>query len=964
MKQKILGFLCVATVLAVGCSSQTNSGGNGGSSANGGSTGAVSGGTSNGGGTASGAGTSNGGGTASGLGGSAANAGGSSSTSGGSTTAGAGGANTCSFPSCLSALATGCSPSGMCTYEAVAETGRTTVTYDNGVKQVSVLSVTDYSTALTVSNGANTCFTTAYIGNDYFNGAGTLSVKNASGAEVATLRMDATSSYYIVTCAGAQPVNVDKACAKTWPFSGLTTLPATTCNAGTGGSGGASSGSGGGTSASGGSASNGGSSAGGTTGAGGAQGSGGAPVDPNRARVIMPLDRDWRFNKGSVTGAETATFADSGWRALNVPHDWSIEGPFSETAPTTGRGGYVPAGIAWYRKHFTLPQSLSGRKVYVEFDGVMENSTVYVNGTKLGNHPYGYVSFRYDMTSQAKFGVDNVIAVQVDTSLQPNSRYYAGSGIYRHVRVLATDPVHVDQWATHVTTPQPTSASASVHVQTSILNSGSASASVSLQGVVSDSGGAALSPVSTPAQTIAAGASAEFSFDVTVANPKLWSPETPSLYQLVTKVMVGGKAVDDDATSFGIRSIAFSPTTGMSINGKSTKFKGVCLHQDYHGLGVAAPQRAMQRRLAQLKLYGVNAVRTAHDPPSPDFLDLCDRMGILVMNEFFDVWSARKYSDVGDYSTYFNKAATSPTGMPAVPGASAPKWYEVDVTGIVMRDRNHPSVAIYSAGNEIRDSLATRTPLLTRMIAISHALDPDRPVTQGLFRPLDSGDVTGATRTLLDVFGGNYRSDEVLQAMSTSPAKAGVFTEMGTQTSTWATVTSNAGLTGSFMWTGVDYLGEADGAWPTMGADLGILDALGTPKSLAFSWQSTWGAAKTTFSTGAAAGKVVLSADHPSITTDLNDVAFVKAALPTATGAVTFSITGPGTIVAVDSGSQTQESFRGNTRNAFGNLAFAIVQATGPGTITVTAASAGLTSGSATIQASEGTFVPCSGACD
>ncbi|MFZ5892407.1 MAG: glycoside hydrolase family 2 TIM barrel-domain containing protein [Myxococcota bacterium] len=897
--------------------------------------------------------------------GNAASGGTGPSGSGGSNTAGnaSGGANAACLPSCLSALAASCAPNGACTYQENAETGDKSVTYANGVKQVSVLKISDYSTALTVSNSGATCFTSAYIGNDFFNGAGDLTVKNASGAAVATIRMDSTSSYYIVTCTGSPPVNVDKACAKNWPMSGLTSLPASTCagSSGSGGSSGAGSGSGGTASTGGGSPGAGGSG----TNAGAGGGSGGAPIDPTRVRTIIPLDRDWRFNKGNAAGAEQATFADSAWRTLNVPHDWSIEGPFAEDAPTTGRGGYVPAGVAWYRKHFTLPQSLSDRRVYVEFDGVMENSTVYVNGVQLGNHPYGYVSFRYDMTADVKFGANNVVVVKVDTSLQPSSRYYAGSGIYRHVRIIATDAVHVDQWATHVTTPEPTAASAKVHVQTSVLNSGSSAASVSVQGTVSDAAGVTLAPVNTPAQNIAAGAKADFSFDVPVQNPKLWSPDSPNLYRLVTKVQVGNTAVDDDVTHFGIRSIVFSPTTGMSINGKPTKFKGVCLHQDYHGLGVAAPQRAMQRRLAQLKLYGVNAVRTAHDPPSPDFLDLCDRMGILVMNEFFDVWTTHKYNDVGDYATYFNRAATNPTGTPAVPGATTgTKWYEVDVAGIVMRDRNHPSIALYSAGNEIRDSLATRTPLLTRMIAIVRALDPNRPVTQGLFRPLDSGDVTGATRTLLDVFGGNYRSDEVLQAMGTAPAHPGVLTEMGTETSTWASVNANAGLTGSFMWTGVDYLGESDGAWPTVGSNHGILDSMGTPKNLAFSWQTTWGAPKTTFSTGAAAGKVVLSADHNNITTDLNDVAFVKAAVPTATAPVTFSITGPGTIIAVDSGSQTQESFRGHTRNAFGGLAFAIVQATGAGSINVSATSPGLTAATVTIQATDGAFIPCSGTCD
>lgn len=970
MKKQAILFALLAA--AVGCSSQdTSGGGAGGTNAGSGGLAWV------------GAGAAGGDSRDGDVGGSGGimNTGGTVSSIGGGSTGG-NAPSTCALPSCLAGL--GCAPSGTCSAVENTDTGSTTVTFSNGVTQVSTLDVTDYSTALTVKNAGSTCFTTAYIANDFGNAADDLVVKDASGQSVATLSMDSTSSHFLITCAGStQTVSVSKSCAKDWPLAGLTTVSTSACgnsNAGTGGAtsaggsgvggtgtgGSRTGGTGAGGAPTGGASESGGASlTGGTLAAGGRGAGGTTPVDPNRTRTMMPLDRDWRFSQSDPSGAEQSSYADSSWRALNVPHDWSIEGPFSENAPTTGRGGYVPAGVAWYRKHFTLPQGLSGRRVYVEFDGVMENSTVYVNGARLGNHPYGYVSFRYDMTSNVEFGsAENVLAVKVDTSRQPNSRYYAGSGIYRHVRIIATDQVHVDQWATQVTTPDPTTSSATVHVETSVVNSGSAAASVVVQGIVSN-GGVSLSPVSTAAKQIMAGSAASFSFDVPVSNPKLWSPDAPNLYQLVAKVQVDGTTVDDDVTTFGIRSLSYSATTGLSINGNSTKFRGACLHQDYHGLGLAAPQRAMQRRLAQLKTYGINAVRTAHDPPSPEFLDLCDRMGILVMDEFFDVWSGHKYSDTGDYATYFNSTATAPTGMPALPGAtSSSKWYEVDITGIIMRDRNHPSVAIYSAGNEIRDSLATRTPFLTRMVAIAHALDSTRPVTQALFRPSDSGDITGATRTLLDVFGGNYRSDEVITGMQTAPARPGVLTEMGTQTATWSTVTGNAALTGSFMWTGVDYLGEADGAWPTVGSTSGMLDAMGTPKSLAFSWQTTLGAPKTTFSTGAVAGKVVLTADHSSITTDLNDAAFVKAAVADATAPVTFAVSGPGVILAVDSGNQTQETFRGNTRNAFGGLAFAIVQATGAGTITVTATSPGLTAGSATIQATEGTFVPCSGSCD
>jgi beta-galactosidase len=759
-----------------------------------------------------------------------------------------------------------------------------------------------------------------------------------------------------------------------------------------GGATGSSSGTGsGGTGSSGAAGADGGSGSGGTSdgGAAGEGGSTGTTVGnpptalPNRVRTILPFDTGWLFNYGDATGAQAATFADTAWRTVNVPHDWSIEGPmppanpFSETAATTGRGAYAPSGIGWYRRHFTLPQTMSGDNVYVEFDGVMENTTVYLNGTELGEHPYGYVSFRYDMTAAAKFGTaDNVLAVKTDTSVQPAERYYSGAGIYRHVRVLVTNPVHVDQFATYVTTPAPTTASATVQVTTSVVNSGTASQSVTVEGIVSDPTGTLLPTVTTAAQTLAAGASASFTFSVPVTSPKLWDLTTPNMYSLLTNVQVGGTTVDDDVTPFGIREILFNG--GMTLNGKSVKFQGVANHQDYHGLGVAAPQRAVQRRLAELKALGVNAVRTAHNPPSSDFLDLTDRMGILVLDEFTDMWDEHRYTDVGDYAAYFLKAATTPTGMPAVPGvATGALWWQVDFTGWIMRDRNHPSVALYSMGNEIRDPIATRTPILTAMVALSHTLDTTRKDTQALFDPATSGDVGGATNTLLDVWGDNYDVASCTQALGASPTKSGVLTEEGTETSTWATVTSTAGLTGEFIWTGVDYLGEEPDGWPTIGgggtSGGALQDAVGAPTSIGLSWQKTWGVPVTpTPAAGTTATKLVVTADHTAITTDVNDISFVQAAVADASGAVvassatpiTFAITGPGTIVAVDSGSMIDETFRGNVRNAYNGVAYALVQATGAGTITVTASAAGVTGGTATVTGTVGTFVPCSGTCD
>jgi beta-galactosidase len=696
------------------------------------------------------------------------------------------------------------------------------------------------------------------------------------------------------------------------------------------------------------------------------------------ARTIVPFDDTWLFFLGDPTGASQAAFADTTWRGLNVPHDWSIEGPtpptnpFSQTATTTGRGGYVTAGVGWYRKHFTLPQTMSGRRIFIEFDGVMANSDVYINGVHLGNRPYGYVSFRYDVTSSVMFGTaDNVIAVRCDNSVQPASRFYAGAGIYRHVRLIATDPVHVDQWATFVTTPVATTASATVHVQTSVVNKGTAAQMVTVSGIVNTPGGPSLPPVSAPPMSVAAGASASFSFDVPVTNPMLWDTTSPNMYELVTQVAVGGMTVDDDVVPFGIRSLVFDATTGLNLNGKNVKFKGVCLHHEVSGLGSAVPTRAWQRRLAQLKAIGVNAIRTSHNPVAPEVLDLADRMGLLVLDEFFDVWTQHKYTDVGDYAAYFNKTAPAITGSPSA-GANA-TWWETDVTDIVMRDRNHPSVAFYSMGNEIHDSLATRTPIATQMAAICHTLDPTRKVTQALLDPATNGDITGATRTILDVWGDNYDVPSAVMAIGMAPTRAGVLTEIGHATSSWTTIMNTPALTGEFIWIGVDYLGEADMMWPIVGNAAGLMDRMGTLKTDGYTYQKLWGGTATSPpATGTTATKVVVTADHAAIVADPNDVSYIKATIADATGnvvtssaaPVTFAITGPGVIVAVDSGSQTQETFRGNVRNAYQGLAFAIVQATGAGTIKVTASTPGLTSSSVNVQASAGSFVPCSGTCN
>jgi beta-galactosidase len=685
-------------------------------------------------------------------------------------------------------------------------------------------------------------------------------------------------------------------------------------------------------------------------------------------RTIMPFDTGWLFFKGDATGADKSAFADATWKIVSVPHDWSIEGPFAAGNPTTGYGAWAPSGVCWYRKHFTLPTSMQGRRVFIEFDGVMANSTVYINGTSLGTRPYGYVSFRYEMTAQANFGgTENIISVKVDNSIQPAARYYTGAGIHRHVRIIATSAVHIDKWATYVTTPAVTASSATVHIQTTVINQGASAQSVSVQAVVIDPSSAKFAPITSAAQNVAAAGTSDFVIDVPVTSPKLWDLATPNMYQVQTTVLSGTTGVDDEVTPFGIRTIKFDPDLGFSLNGKIVKMKGACLHHDVSGLGAAVPQRAIQRRLAILKTLGVNAIRTAHNPEDPEMLDVCDRMGFLVLDEFFDVWTEHKYSQSGDYAAYFNK----------IDPATNNKWYQTDVTDIVKRHRNHPSIVFYSIGNEIRDALATRIPLTTDMVGICHKLDPSRPVTQALFQPQSNNDYPGGVLNILDVFGVNYRTNELLAAITGStPHHSGVSTEMGANVSDWASFfVANPQVVGEFIWTGASYLGEVTGSFPTIGGNGGFIDRVGTINSIGYTYAGLWNTttpAKPKTSTGAAA-KVVLSVDHSTITTDLNDVAYIKATVVDASGVqvadatntVTFAVTGSaGEIIAVDSGISTWELFRGNSRNAFGGVCYAIVRMNSAGSITVTATATGLTGSSVTVSGVNGTFVPCSGNCD
>ena len=405
-----------------------------------------------------------------------------------------------------------------------------------------------------------------------------------------------------------------------------------------------------------------------------------------QAATVTSFDPGWRFLKSDAPGAEAPGFADDTWRAVSVPNDWAIEGPFDEKNPARGAGAFLPGGIGWYRRHFVLPDADANKRVFIEFDGVMANSDVWINGFHLGKRPYGYVSFRYELTGHLRFGAKsaNVLAVRADDSAQPASRWYPGAGIYRHVHLVVTDPIHFDHWATFVTTPKAAAGGATVHIQSRIVNQSEMPRAVSLEVTLLAPDGRPVKTSATASQTLPPGKTADVQLEFAVTSPALWDLDHPNLYHAVAKVRAGPATLDQESVPFGIRDAHFDAATGFWLNGRNFKIKGVCLHGDAGGLGTAVPLRAWERRLEQLRLIGVNAIRIAHNPPAPEFLDLCDRMGFLVMDEMFDCWTVAK--NPYDYHLYFRD------------------WSLTDTRDTVMRDRNHPSIILYSAGNEIRDT--------------------------------------------------------------------------------------------------------------------------------------------------------------------------------------------------------------------------------------------------------------------
>ncbi len=585
-------------------------------------------------------------------------------------------------------------------------------------------------------------------------------------------------------------------------------------------------------------------------------------------RSRVSFDNNWRFHLGDVKDGQEINLKDMSWRMLNLPHDWSIEGKFSKDNPAGVGGGALPGGIGWYRKTFTVKASEKDKLVFVDFDGVYMNSSVWINGHYLGTRPYGYSSFRYELTPYLNYGnKKNVIAVKVDNSKQPNSRWYSGSGIYRNVWLVTTGKIFVDHWGTFITTPEVNKESAEVSVQIKLRNTTGQDRNTTVKTTVLNNKGEEITSAETPASLLKDSVTV-VNLKLTVKNPELWSVEDPYLYKAVTTVVSSGRTLDDYATNFGIRTFDFDISKGFFLNGKHLKIKGVCDHHDLGCLGAAVNKRAIQRQLEILKGMGVNGIRTSHNPPDPELLNLCDRMGFIVMDEAFDMW--KKAKTEYDYHLYWDK------------------WHKRDLEDMVLRDRNHPSIFIWSIGNEIPEQWDSSGISIARELAgIVRSLDTTRPVTSNCndAEPsnyiIKSGalDIIGFSYHLNNYadFAENFPGQKLIGSETTSALETRGHYDMPsdsirrwpirwdkpfttgnpdntcsaydncsapwgeTHEEAWKIIKKDDFVSGMFIWTGFDYLGEPTPyEWPSRSSYFGIVDLAGFPKDVYYMYQSEW----------------------------------------------------------------------------------------------------------------------------
>ncbi|WP_207535942.1 glycoside hydrolase family 2 TIM barrel-domain containing protein [Desertivirga arenae] len=564
------------------------------------------------------------------------------------------------------------------------------------------------------------------------------------------------------------------------------------------------------------------------------------------------FNEDWKFHKGEFRNAQNESINDSGWRAVDLPHDFSIEGPFSkEWASGTG---YLPGGIGWYRKSFNLEKPDPAIKTFIYFDGVYKNSEVWINGHYLGKRPNGYISFQYELSAYLKKG-KNTIAVRVDHSKFADSRWYPGSGIYRNVYLIKKNLVYIPTWGLSFSTPQVSEKNSIAQVSVSLANSSASNASLRVEASLI-SGNKTFASISKSV-SISASSNQDLKFTLPVDHPKLWSPETPGLYTLNVRVLKDGKLIDAYKKQVGFRNIRFDANDGFFLNGKNMKLKGVCVHHDAGALGAAVPEEVWLRRLMKLKEVGCNAIRMSHYPHQDYMYDLCDQLGFLVMDEAFDEWEEGKNKWIEGWNV----------GKPGRDGyhEDFKEWAERDLRDMVLRTRNHPSIIMWSIGNEIdypndpytHEVLSTgRNPQIygkgyqqgnppasrlaeisKRLVEVVKQVDTTRPVTAALAGVVMSN--TTSYPQNLDIVGYNYQEYRYEEDHKAYPGRIIYGSENGKNAEAWRAVDTSKNIFGQFLWTGFDFMGEAR-IWPVRSSGAGLLDLAGFPKTDFYARQALW----------------------------------------------------------------------------------------------------------------------------
>lgn len=575
---------------------------------------------------------------------------------------------------------------------------------------------------------------------------------------------------------------------------------------------------------------------------------------PQFGQAILFNDH-WRFILSDVKDGANTTLNDSNWRLIDLPHDWSVEGPYSPDKASCQ--GYLPGGIDWYRKTFTIPEAEKDKKIFIYFEGVYDHSEVFINGISVGKRPYGYISFMYDLTPYLKFGQENTLAVRVDHSEERDSRWYSGSGIYRDVYLVVASQVHLDLWGVYFKANNISDKKADISVETSLKNEMSTEANVLISNEIIDPITGKTVAKTSKNQKIEAWKKITVSQTAAVPNPKRWSLEQPNLYTLKTIVKQNGKIVDQNEQKIGLRTLTFDPDKGFALNGIWTKVKGVCIHHDAGCLGSAVPREVWKRRFINLKEMGCNAIRLSHNPQAPEVYELCDELGIFVMDEAFDEWEFPKRKWIKGWNI----------GIPEFQGSSEffNQWGDKDLADMILRDRNHASVIMWSIGNEVDypndpysdpvlDHANINQPvqggylpdhpkaqrlgvIAKRLAAIVRSLDTSRPVTAALAGVVMSNETDYPF--LLDITGYNYTEDRYAMDHAKYPKRVIYGSENGNSMESWKAVRDNNYIFGQFIWTGIDYLGES-GAWPSRGFYSGFLDFGGFMKPRGYFRQALW----------------------------------------------------------------------------------------------------------------------------